>query len=176
MKPYNQRPLRICYIDSNNKVIDQKKMLLEERLKTLGNISVQVIKSLDDPNFHPCDLVVIDANSVPSEDFAQWLHGLGNRVVKQGAIWVPALIIADLSFRGLRDIMLVAASMNWYFDVLSMDHIDSMPIRVANLLRIHDHLHELGRYQKTLSELKVQVDQLTADLEAQKANSTEVKV
>ena len=66
--------------------------------------------------------------------------------------------------------MLVAAGMNWYFDILSMEHIDSMPIRVANLLRIHDHLHELERYQNTLATLNHRVDQLTLDLEAQKVS------
>jgi hypothetical protein len=155
-------------MDANSKVIDHKKMLLEERLKTLGTITVQGIKSLDDPKFKPCDLVIIDANLIPQEDFPQWLSGLGSRIVMQGAIWVPALIISDISFKSLREIMLVATGMNWYFDILSMDHVDSLPIRVANLLRIHDHLHELERYQKTLTELTERVDKLNLDLESQR--------
>ena len=54
---------------------------------------------------------------------------------------------------------------NWYFDVIDPDHLDSLPMRVANLLRIHDHLHELSRYEKSLADLQADVRQMQQKLE-----------
>jgi hypothetical protein len=164
MKPFHQRALRICFLDLNSKVIDQKKMLLEERLKFLGSITAQSVRAVDDPKLKPCDLLVIDATYVPDEEFENWISGLGARMIKQGAVWIPALIVADAKFQTLKQVLLPVAKMNWYFDIIAMDHIDSLPIRVANLLRIHDHLHELDRYQKTLDDLSSQVDRLNAEV------------
>ena len=54
--------------------------------------------------------------------------------------------------------------MNWYFDIVASDQLDSLPIRVANLLRIHDHLHELHRYSAALSSLTAQTEALKQEL------------
>ncbi len=164
MKPFSERILRISFLDTNKKVVDHRKMLVEERLKALGALTIDSIKTLDELAQKACDLVIIDATQIPESEFSQWIQGLAQRMAKQGAIWVPALIVAEVSFQVLKEFLPTAAGMNWYFDVLAPSHVDSLPIRVANLLRIHDHLHEMGRYQATLNQLTDRVDALSAEI------------
>ena len=40
----------------------------------------------------------------------------------------------------------------------------TLPIRVANLLRIHDHLHELKRYSAALDDITVKVKMLESQM------------
>ena len=49
---------------------------------------------------------------------------------------------------------------NWYYDFINPSHLGSLSIRIANLIKIHDHLHELSRYEKELTSLQKQTDQL----------------
>jgi hypothetical protein len=55
---------------------------------------------------------------------------------------------------------------NWYFDLLHPDHLSSLPVRVANLLRMHDHLHELLRYEKELKRMQADIGRIEAELQA----------
>ena len=53
---------------------------------------------------------------------------------------------------------------NWYYDILSPDENHSIPTRAANLIRIHDHLKELYKYDTMLHDLKNQVEKLEAEI------------
>lgn len=152
------RPLRACYLNLEARVVDSSRMLVEQRLSALGDIALVTIQSLDDAKFNPCDLLIVMANHIPEDEFTRWLESFKGRIQTQSHVWIPALIIADIDFNILREILLSVVKTNWYFDVLSSSHLDSLPIRVANLLRIHDHLHELRRYGETLKELQEKVD------------------
>ncbi len=160
----SDKSLRLCYWNAEPRVVDPHRMHLEEVLKILGAIELKTIKSLDDPNLMPSDLIIIAAQAIPEEDFPNWLSGVSQRMSLQGRIWLPALILADSSLNALNEILEQASKMNWYFDIINPDHMSSLPIRVANLLRIHDHLHELGRYEETLDKLQTKVESLTAQL------------
>jgi len=171
-KPYHQRDLRICYFNTESRILDKNKMILESRLKKLGNVDIIDVSSLEDTSLRPCDLLLVEASQIPEEEFYKWLSGFGKRLVSQGDIWIPALIISDTPFEILNSMMPEAIDLNWYFDILDPDHIDSLPIRVTNLLRIHDHLHEVGRYKKTLDGLNASVESLSSELDSIKAAKT----
>lgn len=155
-----KRHLRVNYWNSEPRLVAPSKARLEILLKSLGTVDLTEIKSLDDKQ--PADLLVIPADHIPEDKFVDWLKGLRQRIKQQGQIWTPALIMADVSFGELDDLLDDAVQANWYFDVVHRDHMDSLPIRVANLLRIHDHLHELKRYRQELDTL----DRKVQDLEA----------
>lgn len=168
-KGYLNRSLRICYLNTQDQVIDAQRIALEKRLKLLGGeFSLHQVKGLSDPNFSPCDLLIIAAHKLPSESFPQWLFSFSEKIEAQGFIWVPALIISSASFITLKEVLDRAIEMNWYFDIMQEEHMDSMPIRVANLLRIHDHLHEMKRYEESLNALSNQLDQLTHTIKSLK--------
>ncbi len=157
-----KRHLRVNYWNSEPRLIAPSKARLEQLLKQLGTVELREVKSLTDDS-QPADLLVIPADHIPDDKFIDWLKGLRQRIRQQGQIWTPALITADISFGDLNDLIDDAVKANWYFDVIHRDHMESLPIRVANLLRIHDHLHELKRYRQELDKLDLKV----ADLEAQ---------
>jgi hypothetical protein len=159
-----KRPLQLSYWNAEARVVDPNRIHLEEVLKQLGQVNLSFVKSLDDLGKQPSDLVVIAAHGIPDESFGQWLLGTSQRMSRQGRIWLPALILTPISLDTLNEILAQAIKMNWYFDIINPDHLSSTPIRVANLLRIHDHLHEIKRYEETLDKLQNRVEFLDAEL------------
>jgi hypothetical protein len=140
-------------------------MELERHLSRLGDVKIAKLSALDAPDALPCDLLIVAAQLVPERDFPAWLRNLKQRLAAQGRIWVPALVLADVPFDVLSDIWLEAAGDNWYFDILAPAHVSSLPIRVANLLRIHDHLHELQRYEAALDDITAKVKTLESQVQ-----------
>jgi len=161
---FAKKHLRICYWNAEPRFVFPGKMALEKKLGLLGDVTFVELQSLDDKNFHPCDLLIIAGGNLDDEAFTKWITAVRKRVKQQGKIWTPALILASISFSTLDENLVEAVKSNWYFDVLNADHLESLPIRVANLLRIHDHLHELRRYDEQLEVLNEQVEELQRQL------------
>jgi hypothetical protein len=120
--------------------------------------------ALEELTKEPRDLVIVAAQRVGAAEFPVWFDGLRKRVMAQGGIWIPALVLADVPFKVLTEILPAAVADNWYFDILVPAHIASLPIRVANLLRIHDHLHELKRYSAALEDITTKVTMLESQM------------
>lgn len=162
---FADRTLRLFYWNADPRVLDADLMQLEKLLKRLGDVKLTSIKSLDLIPKDGCDLLIIAAHSIPKKEFPKWLMGLRARIHSNGRIWVPALILADVGFEVLADILTDVTAENWYFDILLPSHVESLPIRVANLLRIHDHLHELNRYELAIAEVSNRVKDLESELQ-----------
>jgi hypothetical protein len=135
-------------------------MMIESHLKRLGDLKIEAIRDLHEPGVLPCDLLVVGAQKVSDEAFLAWFSTLRTRLVDLASIWTPALILTDVSFETQSGLLMEAVQDNWYFDIVSPRQISSLPIRVANLLRIHDHLHELHRYAQALDDIQGQVRDL----------------
>ncbi len=163
------RRSRACILNLDPKFVNLPKLKLEIELKAMVDIELVEIKGLDDPTFLPCDLLIVEAQGVSIGDFQQWLKAFQARLVTQADIWVPSLIVAELPANEARLLMEHAVKSNWYFDVVHPEHLDSLPVRVANLLRIHDHLHELRRYSQTLDRLQDRVNMLEHEVNALRA-------
>lgn len=159
-----QRTLRICYWDGAKRQFGRHKAIFEKYLKRLGDLSFYEMKTLEDPAFAPCDLLVVAAETVPLDNFAAWLRELHQRIKKQHKIWTPAIVLSSADFGVLEDLLSEVNSSNWYFDIINPDHMASLPIRVANLLRIHDHLHELRRYDEKQRALQEQLSAIEEKL------------
>lgn len=160
------RTLRIKLWNADARIVDSDRAALEQHVKRLGDVKIDTLRTLDAPDFHPIDLLLIAAQRLPIEDFPKWLGGIRKRFQTPEKIWVPALILADVPFEVLSELMVEAIRDNWYFDILAPSHLSSLPIRVANLLRINDHLHELDRYGAAVEEVTSKVKDLEARLKA----------
>ena len=93
------------------------------------------------------------------------IEGIFTRMQNSQKIWIPALILVDVSLTTLTDTLESAIYSNWYFDIVSKDQLQSIPIRIGNLLKIHDHLYELKRYDEEISALQKKLQQLEESLD-----------
>lgn len=154
---FSKKTRRVCYWDSEKMFVNTSKAAFEEQLKNIGSFTFDQLNRLDDPKLLPCDLLVIPSFTLDEQETFRWLKGLHTRIKSQNGIWIPAIIITDAKIEDWSALIQWATELNWYFDIIHPDHFHSLPTRVANLLRIHDHLHELLRYDKTLQELDEKV-------------------
>ena len=155
-----KRKLRICYYNVDQQSLNSLRISLEAALQSLGEFEILPVTGLADPARLPCDLFLVHAINIKEETFPAWLYHFSQRMEQQGNIWIPAIFVSEVSWHILRSMTEKAVQMNWYFDIVSPQHIDSLPVRIANLLRIHDHLHELKRYEASLNELSVRLEDL----------------
>ena len=155
-----KRSLVIGYRDEEEKFFNAAKGRFEHVIGTIGEVELIKVASLESPELKTCDLLLTTADHVPSESFSEWLQTFSKRVKQNELIWIPSLIFADLGIDHQRELLAQAAGSNWYFDIISIDHLDSLPIRMANLIRIHDHLKELFRYDQQFQELNEKVKNL----------------
>jgi hypothetical protein len=163
---FTDRKIKLRYWNFDSKVLDRHRMSLEVHLRRLGQLDVAQVPALEDPGVETSDLLVIGAHLVEEEHFSQWLRSIRKRLLAQGAIWVPVLILSECSFDSLREMLVESIADNWYFDIIAPRHMASLPIRVANLLRIHDHIQELERYAKALEDITSRVQSLEEELKA----------
>ena len=147
-----QRPLRVCSYHYDPRFIDDTLEQVEHELSKVHDFEIISLSSLDAPEFDPCDLLILMAQQLQDSELTQWTKGLAHRL--RHKIWTPALIVASPGFQVLSELTTFALGSNWYFDVVDAEHIPSLPLRITNLIRIHDHLHEMYRYEKTLSTLE----------------------
>ncbi|MCY4380311.1 MAG: hypothetical protein OXC40_01910 [Proteobacteria bacterium] len=167
-----ERSLRVCYVNYDNRIIDATLEQVERELDKIYEFEIVELDHLDAPEFDPCDLLVLIAHQTTSDHLLDWVKSLAVRLAKR--IWTPTLIIGDLRPVATRDLVGFASSSNWYFDVVDSEHLSSMALRMANLIRIKDHLHELFRYESSLSVIerkaddqKKRVDELIKKLQQQ---------
>jgi hypothetical protein len=153
-------------------VVGAELLALENRLNDLQLLTkITVLQDLKDlwqtsggVTVAPCDLLLISTTLADDEQFTTWLKALSQKIKKQGMIWIPALIVSKADFKLVQAVFEQATEDNWYFDIVHPDQMSSLPIRVANLLRIHDHLHEMLRYQGALDDLAQRVSKLESEL------------
>ena len=158
------RDLRVAYYQVDPRVVGSTVMELERYLSRLGRVAVDPVKELAPVTHQAYGLLVIAGQTLDDESFGPWLTSLKRKVLQQGDIWVPAIILTDVSFQGLERVWQEVAQDNWYFDIVRPDHMSSLPIRVANLLRMTDHLSELKNYEKLLTSLTDKVSYLESEV------------
>lgn len=155
MQPYlahRERPLRVCSVHYDARMVDATLEQIECEMDKVHPFEMIRLASIADEKFHPCDLLVLIGHQTPEEHLLTWVKNLAVRLADH--IWVPTLIIGDLQARATGQLVEFAIESNWYFDVLDRHHLSSLAIRMANLIRIHDHLQELHRYASQLEQLE----------------------
>ena len=156
---------RICVLDLEPRRLDSIKHAIEKKLHFLPQLDYQLVRSIEDPGLSHCDLVVIFGWHLDESELLQWLSGFESRWLKIHSIWVPALIISQVDITKIYDVLEHTVNSNWYFDILHPDHLSSIPLRVANLLRIHDHLQELNRYERESLRMQSRLATIEKELE-----------
>lgn len=157
------REITVGYLDTQKKFFSSQKGRLEFLLKSFGKIAFREVKSLDDDSLRDCHALLTTADHVPDEDFLKWFLKFEKKVHLMKLIWIPTIILADLELATQKSLLDHSLKSNWYFDIVAGSQLNSLPIRLANMIRIHDHLKELYHYDRELNALQGQV----LDLETQ---------
>jgi hypothetical protein len=165
------RNLKIGVHDQEPRIFNRIKAALESQINRLASVQICTIKSLTD-SIENLDLLLIVAPPLNGESFTKWLNSIESRCSNPESIWTPCLIIADIDFVDLNELLAPASKTNWYFDIVHSQHLNSLPIRVANLLRIADHLKELLRYDREVKNLLKRVEFLEAKFQSENGKKT----
>ena len=164
MQNLSQQCIRVSYVDCS-KQVNASSVKVEAQLRELLAPHFHVAQGVAQIPAEGCDLAVIKATHLPEANFWSWLNNLEAQLGRGRVVALPALILSQFSFSAQSFLWRQVARKNWYFDIISQDSLDSIPLRMANLVRIHDHLYEILRYQKTLNELDSQLKSLRSELD-----------
>ena len=137
---------------------------VEKYLKLLGSFKFHKISSLSDAFPEKLDLLVVYAGGIEQDEFKPWLMRLAQKMKEKNSLALPTLFFAEISFATLSEMIYDSHMQNWYFDIISKEHLSSLPIRVSNLLKINDHIKELHRYENELIELQKNYEKLEQKL------------
>lgn len=157
---FSNRNLQIDYWNSESRYIAAGVLDLEEKLTLLGKCHIQPVETLEKLGAGRADLFVIACPLTDSQTFPTWLSNIEKKLFYAKKIKTPTLIFADFSFETLNKVFELTLTSNWYCDLVNPKHIESLPIRIANLIRIHDHLKELEVYEKQISKLEADVSNM----------------
>ena len=152
---------KICFINLDSKTLEPSVAFFEKRLDFFLKPTVRGFNSLETARGQgPWDLMILNASHLKDEPFLQWLKGLINKIEGKPEALTPALILSRTNFDSLSEIWGFAYEKNCYFDIMHPEHMDSLPIRVGNLLKFHDHIRELHRYETELEAIKQRLSKL----------------
>lgn len=161
-KFHHQQPLALTYWEQNSLTWDAIKGQVEQQLSLIFPCETKKVKTLTDEGFWPCDLIVTYTGSMNS--VVSTLKTIERQLKVSGKIWPACLVIGHYPEDQAPELIDLTLSSNWNFDVLSPEHLESLPPRIGNLIRIQDHLQELRGYDKQLQDLEAEVAKLVAKL------------
>jgi hypothetical protein len=170
-KPLSVSKRRVVYVNSDTKTLETSVAFFEKRLQLISNLELIQVSSLDlIDSKGQADLVIINAPPLEKDGFLRWVEKIGSKLGKDTGIPVPCIFFSRLTFSNLEQMWETFYKQNWYFDILHPEHMDSLPIRLANLLRIHDHLHEIHRYERELQDLHKKLSELEKNIKKMSRN------
>jgi hypothetical protein len=162
------KPKRIVGIyDPEKRVLNRTKLAIEHAIKRISEVEFISLPSLKPEDISSCDVSIICG---PNDTALTrpWLEKLVQQFSQPQLIRQPVVILSSWNLEQLSEILNFTIQQNWYFDIINPDHIASLPIRLANLIRLHDHLKELANYDRIVRELSDKVQELEANLRSQK--------
>jgi hypothetical protein len=160
---FDHRRMRVCHWNATPGFVSAASAAIEHQLKLLIKLDLVEVKSLDDPALKPTDVLFISADGLEDEQYPAWLKSISARIPRAHGIPTPTIIFGQISPAVQSELLRWAVEGNWYFDIVEPGQVSSLTVRVANFLRIHDHLHEIRRMGETMQHLDAKV----ADMERQ---------
>ena len=160
---FQDRRMRVCAWNASPGFISAASAALEGQLRQLIQVEIVQLKSMADATA-PCDLIIISAEGIDDEAFPSWLKSISGRIPNTHGIPVPSIIFGVVSAPVQRELLRWAVEGNWYFDSVDPGHVTSLPVRVSNFLRLHDHLHEVRRISDASRLLAARVTEMESQL------------
>jgi len=156
----SQRELKIAVLNLAPKVLSKHSAKAEQTLRSIFDVTWKEYRTLDEIDGSDAEILLVLAHELDDADFKQWLDGFEKRRTDPRKIWIPVAFVMQMSAKLQSQLLRRVFETNWYFDLIAIDHIDSLAIRVANLLRMKDHLLELRKYSDEVVQLSDQVSEM----------------
>lgn len=158
------RRISVCYVNAEPKAISARMLNFEKYLSQLGSVEVQDRETMEAAYAESPDIVIYDALLLDSSGLLGLVKSLYKNVVQSEKIWTPVLIYVRAEFGLVKELLPFANQVNWYFDLVTEEHLEILPIRVGNLVRIHDHLKEMFAYKSEIATLESRLEEVEAQL------------
>jgi len=158
--------MRVCSWGSTPGFASAASAAFDQQLRQFIQLDLVKVKSLDDPNIIPADLLIISAEGIGDELFPNWIKSISSRIPRVHGIPVPTIIFSIVSAPTQQELLRWAVDGNWYFDIVETGHLSSLPVRVANFLRLHDHLHEVRRMTEVSGAMAEKVKDMELQLQS----------
>jgi hypothetical protein len=162
---FKNRRMRVCAWAATPGFASAASAAFDQQLRQFIQLDLVKVKSLDDPQILPADLLIISAEGIDDEVFPDWVKGISARIPKAHSIPVPTIIFGLVAATTQRELLRWAVDGNWYFDIVDPGQLSSLPVRVANFLRLHDHLHEVRRMTEASGLMAKKVQDMEQQLQ-----------
>jgi hypothetical protein len=164
---FKNRRMRVCVWNATPGFVSAASAALDQQIRHIVQVEMVPLKKLEDSSASPCDLLIIAAEGLDEAHVLSWLQAVSARVPKAHGIPVPSIIFSAVTAATQRDMLRWAVDGNWYFDIVDPDHVASLPVRVANFLRLHDHLHEIRRMGELVRQLETKMQDMEQNMSSQ---------
>ena len=162
------KKIKIGEFSLTPKIISQVGAFVESHLKIFFDAEVKPVKNHLEINTAEFDLGLIQAQELEPPEFLKWLESFEKKRSEAELIAVPFIIITPINPSEVKQFFSRVVATNWYFDLVHPMQLQSLPIRVANLIRIKLHIAELSRYNLELDEMAAKVESLEQSLQGLK--------
>lgn len=149
-------PRAAGFLIHDARLADRYLARVEATLKSISEVKTVTISSGTDPKLNKCSILIVFANNLDDQQMITWVKGISKRL-DPSSVNIPWLIICESSEDVQKELLRYALEENWYFDLVSPEHLDSLTTRIGSLIRISDHIHELKRYDDEIKALESQV-------------------
>ena len=151
---------KILYLNIDEKMLTSVTIQLEKYFHRLGTFNIQKTGSIRDSE---ADLIIV-GTFFSSEELKTWIKRL-IKDLNERSIWIPVIFVADLDFEAIYSIVEECFNKtNWYFDLVLSSNMEELAMKIANLIKIHDHLKELKDYHDKLNQMNEEVEKLKQKL------------
>ena len=159
----SSRIVKTGVLDLEPKFYSNSKATALALLRALTPLKVTLYKALKELP-RDLDILIIQAEHLSSEDVLSCSDRIRRHLKDNGLQNLPFLLIASPDLDVSQDFLRLSLKENWYSDLIDPHHIESLPPRLANLIRIHDHLRELARYDQVVRDLEERISKLEVEI------------
>lgn len=162
------KKIKIAELSLTPKIVSQVGAFVESHLKTFFDAHVTTVKDQSQIVSENFDLGLIQAQELETAEFVQWLNGFEKKRSEVDLIQIPFVIVTPVNPGQIVAFFSRVVQTNWYFDLIHPMQLQSLPIRVANLIRIKLHIGELQRYNLELDQMALKIEELERKLQTLK--------
>ena len=153
---------KVMYYNMDEKFLTPYISKVESLVSSIEQIQIE---KTDTIRGQKADLIIV-SSPLGGEELIKWIQRLIADYNQNGSSsLIPIIFVTDTEFSELEPMIWQCISQtNWYFDIVNRDNLEFLPMRIALLLKISDHIKEIEEYDRKITELSNKVSSLENSL------------